>query len=46
MNLFAFITSCGTLQLSAGPHVTFLDDFEDLLEQVLEEHRNLFPEVT
>lgn len=30
---------------SAGPHVTLLKDFELLLAQVVDEHRELFPEV-
>ena len=29
--------------MSAGPHVKFLEDFAPLLDQVVEEHRNLFP---
>jgi len=31
--------------MSAGPHVSLLADFEAVLDQVMEEHRTLFPEV-
>jgi len=31
--------------MTAGPHVSRLADFEALLDQVVEEHREHFPEV-
>jgi len=32
-------------QMSAGPHVPKLADFEILMDLVVDEHRTLFPEV-
>jgi len=32
-------------QVSAGPHVALLSDFEALIERVVEEHRKYFPKV-